>query len=140
MVGTAHGVSLSSLMKNPVLVPLVGGIGPVILSDAEAKRRGVTQKTILERKESIHLYVGIILKGAPTFGIVIELVSAKKWVIHSDVGKVVDAMLANTNYTLETRWKEKGEFRVRFDTRNANATSMSSWFESLKQTYLEDVK
>ena len=127
MVSTAHGVSLSSLMKNPVLVPLIGGINPVTLGDAEAKRRGTSQKTVLERKE------------APTFGAVIELVSATKWVIHTDVGRTVDAMLSNNMYTIETRWKENDQFRIRFDVKNANSVS-SSWFESLMQAYTENVK
>ncbi len=57
MVGTAHGVSLQSLMKNPDLVPLLGGITAVTLGDSEAKARGLAQrdkgqefhKTVLER-------------------------------------------------------------------------------------------
>lgn len=68
MVGTAHGISLSSLMKNPVLVPLIGGINPVTLGDAEAKRRGTNQKTILERKVSRMLFSQrLILKGSAYF-------------------------------------------------------------------------
>jgi stage III sporulation protein SpoIIIAA len=37
IVATAHGVSLDSLMKNPDLLPLLGGIGPVTLGDNAAK-------------------------------------------------------------------------------------------------------
>ncbi len=37
MVGTAHGTDLSSLMANPDLNSLIGGIHQVTLSDAEAK-------------------------------------------------------------------------------------------------------
>ena len=37
MVGTAHGTSLSSLIGNPELNALVGGVHQVILGDAEAK-------------------------------------------------------------------------------------------------------
>lgn len=55
MVATAHGISLSSLMKNPDLVPLIGGIQPVILGDKAASERvsrnsGKMKKTVLERK------------------------------------------------------------------------------------------
>ena len=49
LVGTAHGNSLESLIKNPTLSDLIGGIQYVTLSDDEARRRG-TQKTVLERK------------------------------------------------------------------------------------------
>ena len=51
LVGTAHGNYLESLIKNPILSDLVGGIQYVTLGDDEAKRRG-TQKSILERKAS----------------------------------------------------------------------------------------
>ncbi len=35
LVATAHGLSLSSLLKNPTLVKLVGGVHPVVVSDAK---------------------------------------------------------------------------------------------------------
>ena len=50
LIGTAHGNFLGSLIKNPTLADLVGGIQSVTLSDEEARRRG-TQKTILERNK-----------------------------------------------------------------------------------------
>ena len=50
LVGTAHGNCLESLIKNPPLADLIGGIQYVTLSDDEAKRRG-TQKSILELTE-----------------------------------------------------------------------------------------
>jgi hypothetical protein len=46
-------------MKNPILAPLIGGIAPVILGDAEAKKRAGNEhdnrsrKTVLERKVCI---------------------------------------------------------------------------------------
>lgn len=39
MVGTAHGLSLRSLLKNPTLRPLIGGVQAVILSADEARQR-----------------------------------------------------------------------------------------------------
>ena len=53
LVGTAHGNYLESLIKNPILVDLIGGIQYVTLGDDEAKRRG-SQKSILERKATEH--------------------------------------------------------------------------------------
>ena len=60
LIGTAHGNYLGSLIKNPILSDLVGGIQYVTLSDEEARRRG-TQKSILERK------------GIPAFQLAIEI-------------------------------------------------------------------
>ncbi len=39
LIATAHGNSLESLIKNPTLSDLVGGIQSVTLGDDEAKRR-----------------------------------------------------------------------------------------------------
>jgi len=33
LIATAHGIDLGSLLKNPTLVPLIGGVHPVILGD-----------------------------------------------------------------------------------------------------------
>ena len=50
LIATAHGNSLESLIKNPTLSDLVGGIQSVTLGDDEAKRRA-SQKTVLEREK-----------------------------------------------------------------------------------------
>ena len=42
LVATAHGVDLRTMLKNPDLSPLVGGVGPVLLGDEAAK---MIQKT-----------------------------------------------------------------------------------------------
>jgi hypothetical protein len=44
LIGTAHGSSLSSLLRNPELRPLVGGVEAVTLGDAEAKATNNGQK------------------------------------------------------------------------------------------------
>jgi stage III sporulation protein SpoIIIAA len=36
-VGTAHGTSLETLLKNPELNPLVGGVHQVVMGDAVAR-------------------------------------------------------------------------------------------------------
>ena len=48
-------------------------------------------------------------------------------------------MLANNTFTIETRWKENNEFRVRFDVKNANSVSLT-WFDSLKESFSQDAK
>ena len=80
LVGTAHGNYLESLINNPVLSDLVGGVQPVTLGDEEAKRRG-SQKSILERKAN------------PAFHIVIEIHTRNNWIVHEQVDKAVDQIL-----------------------------------------------
>jgi stage III sporulation protein SpoIIIAA len=60
LVGTAHGSNIDSLLVNPTLNDLLGGIQTVTLSDEEARRRG-TQKSVLERK------------SPPTFDVLVEI-------------------------------------------------------------------
>ncbi|HET9341769.1 MAG TPA: R3H domain-containing nucleic acid-binding protein [Candidatus Eremiobacteraceae bacterium] len=80
LIGTAHGIDLDNLLVNPTLSDLVGGIGPVTLSDEEAKRRG-TRKTVLERK------------APPTFDVLIEIQDRNRLALHAPVADVVDALL-----------------------------------------------
>ena len=80
LVGTTHGNCLESLIKNPPLADLIGGIQYVTLSDDEARRRG-TQKSILERK------------AYPAFEIIIEINQQNSWTIHEDVKDSVDLFL-----------------------------------------------
>lgn len=80
LVGTAHGNYLDSLIKNPTLSDLVGGIQYVTLGDDEARRRG-TQKSIIERK------------AAPAFQIAIEIHQRNSWTVHENVADAVDQLL-----------------------------------------------
>ena len=80
LIGTTHGNCLKSLIKNPSLVDLVGGIQYVTLSDEEAKRRK-TQKSILERKTY------------PAFCIAIEINDQNSWTIYENVQESIDLLL-----------------------------------------------
>ena len=86
LIGTTHGDCLESLIRNPVLNDLIGGIHYVTLSDDEAKRRR-TQKTILERK------------AYPSFKIIIEVNNLNHWTIYEDVINSVDLVL-NSNFKI----------------------------------------
>ena len=77
LIATAHGNSLESLIKNPTLSDLVGGIQSVTLGDDEAKRRA-SQKTVLEREKQ------------PTFDIVIEIIDRNTLAIYKDSATAVD--------------------------------------------------
>ena len=90
LVGTAHGNYLDSLIKNPILSDLVGGIQYVTLGDDEAKRRG-TQKSILERK------------ATPAFEVAIEIHERTNWVIHEKVEETVDQILQGSHAFIQRR-------------------------------------
>lgn len=90
LVGTVHGNYLESLIKNPTLSGLIGGIQYVTLGDDEAKRRG-TQKSILERKD------------APAFQVAIEIHERNRWVVHEEVDYMVDQILQGACLSVQRR-------------------------------------
>ncbi|KAJ1288081.1 hypothetical protein BS78_02G062000 [Paspalum vaginatum] len=94
LVGTAHGVTIESIIKNPCLQMLVGGIESVTLGDEEAKKRKV-QKTILERK------------GPPTFSCAVEMISKTECRVHHKLETTVDAILAGKPPKFEARKMDK---------------------------------
>ncbi|KAF3434042.1 hypothetical protein FNV43_RR25145 [Rhamnella rubrinervis] len=90
LVGTAHGMTIDNVIKNPSLQILVGGIESVTLGDEEARKRKV-QKTILERK------------GPPTFLCAVEMVSKTECRVHHRLDATVDAILAGKSPLFEIR-------------------------------------
>ena len=80
LIATAHGNCLESLIKNPTLSDLVGGIQSVTLGDDEAKRRA-SQKTVLEREKQ------------PTFDIVIEIIDRNTLAVYKNTSEAVDYIL-----------------------------------------------
>nr|YP_009392082.1 hypothetical protein [Periphykon beckeri]ARW60430.1 hypothetical protein [Periphykon beckeri] len=90
LVGTAHGNYLYSIIKNPTLSDLIGGIQYVTLGDDEAKRRG-SQKSILERK------------AIPAFQVAIEIHNRNSWIIHENVDLTVDKILDGSVISLQGR-------------------------------------
>lgn len=90
LVGTAHGNYLESLIKNPILSDLIGGIQYVTLGDDEAKRRG-SQKSILERKAS------------PAFQVAIEIHSRDSWIVHERLDMAVDQILQGSSLFVQCR-------------------------------------
>ncbi|KAK9265792.1 hypothetical protein L1049_003532 [Liquidambar formosana] len=90
LVGTAHGMTIDSIIKNPSLQILVGGIESVTLGDEEARKRKV-QKTILERK------------GPSTFTCAVEMISKTECRVHHRLDATVDAILAGKTPLFEVR-------------------------------------
>ncbi|XP_022748288.1 uncharacterized protein ycf45-like isoform X2 [Durio zibethinus] len=93
LVGTAHGMTIDNIIKNPSLQILVGGIESVTLGDEEARKRKV-QKTILERK------------GPPTFTCAVEMISRTECRVHHRLDATVDAILAGNSPLFEIRQME----------------------------------
>jgi stage III sporulation protein SpoIIIAA len=94
LIGTAHGNNLDTLMLNPTLSDLIGGIQSVTLGDEEARRRR-TQKSVLERK------------APPTFDVIIEIQDRERVTVHSDVAETVDSMLRGDSVAPELRWRDE---------------------------------
>ena len=112
LVGTAHGNYLESVIKNPILSDLVGGIQYVTLGDDEAKRRG-TQKSILERKTT------------PAFQVAIEIHDRRSWVIHENVHEIVDQILQGM-YTFAQQRKIQQKGSVIIERNQSVSTIVSS--------------
>jgi len=91
LIGTAHGNSLESVIKNPLLTDLTGGIQYVTLSDEEARRRS-TQKSVLERK------------AYPAFQLGIEINNQNNWNIHQNIKESVDLILQNEKPVVQRRY------------------------------------
>lgn len=90
LVGTAHGNDLQSLINNPILSDLIGGVQSVTLGDDEAKRRG-SKKSILERK------------SAPAFQMAIEMHSRDECIVHEEVNYAVDQILQGSILFIQRR-------------------------------------
>nr|YP_009391675.1 hypothetical protein [Laurenciella marilzae]ARW59819.1 hypothetical protein [Laurenciella marilzae] len=107
LVGTAHGNYLESIIKNPTLSDLVGGIQYVTLGDDEAKRRG-SQKSILERKT------------VPAFQIAVEIHQRNVLVVHEKVDRFVDLILQGSILSLERRKLHvDGSVSINYETSNS---------------------
>lgn len=136
LIATAHGNNLESLIKNPVLSDLVGGVSSVTLGDDEAKRRG-SQKTVLEREKQ------------PTFDIVMEIVDRNTLAVYKNTAEAVDYILRGWPIRPEIRkvtegYKEpKNEIIDEINKLDEKINAFSG--ESLKfsfsrQNYVKEVK
>ena len=85
LIGTAHGETLSRLVQNKALNPLVGGVAQAFLSNEERKLRNKAKKTCLERPYD-----------AP-FHTVVELRSRHHAMMHVQVNRAVDMLLDERN-------------------------------------------
>lgn len=143
LIATAHGNSLESLIKNPTLSDLVGGIQSVTLGDDEAKRRS-SQKTVLEREKQ------------PTFDIVIEILDRNTLAVYKNTAEAVDYILRGWPIRPEIRKVDKTyDFGSREPAEQEKAPSVidkinalddkiehpeSLKFSFSRQKYVEEVK
>lgn len=109
LIASAHGLTIESIISNPLLADLLGGVQTVVLSDEEAKKRG-TAKSVLERK---HL---------STFDVVIELRDIDTVAVHTDVKSAVDKYLAGLTPLPQIRKISQGPIPVELpDETTANS-------------------
>lgn len=137
LIATAHGNSLESLIKNPTLSDLVGGIQSVTLGDDEAKRRA-SQKTVLEREKQ------------PTFDIIIEIIDRNTLAIYKDAAEAVDYILRGWPIRPEIRkvdekYEEKHEETfaskiAQLEQKILQTPSDSLKFSFSRQNYVKEVK
>ena len=135
LIATAHGNCLESLIKNPTLSDLVGGIQSVTLGDDEAKRRA-SQKTVLEREKQ------------PTFDIVIEILDRNTLAVYKNTSEAVDYILRGWPIRPEIRKVEEGGCKIpeveikqevtRPDIETQKDNSMN--FSFSRQEYVDKVK
>ncbi|XP_048130475.1 uncharacterized protein ycf45 isoform X2 [Rhodamnia argentea] len=97
LIGTAHGETLTNMLKNPNLSDLVGGVRAVTLGDDEARLRR-SRKIVLERK------------APPTFPFVVEMRKRCSWVMHR-TEKSVDMLLHGKLPLVEVRRRDD-QFKV----------------------------
>ena len=131
LIATAHGNCLESLIKNPTLSDLVGGIQSVTLGDDEAKRRA-SQKTVLEREKQ------------PTFDIVIEILDRNTLAVYRNTSEAVDYILRGWPIRPEIRKvEEKHEETIQEPVKQdvpEQAQDNSMNFSFSRQKYVEQAK
>lgn len=97
LIATAHGKTINSVLKNPILMPLIGDIKSVTLGDEETKRRELENKTTLERVSE------------PTFDLLVELIDKNSYAIYYSIIDCVDAILTGKTVNPEIRRFEEGK-------------------------------
>ncbi len=136
LIATAHGNNLESLIKNPILSDLVGGVSSVTLGDDEAKRRG-SQKTVLEREKQ------------PTFDIVIEIIDRNTLAVYKNTAEAVDYILRGWPIRPEIRRVSEGYTEPKkdiidevnkLDTKINDMANQSLKFSFSRQEYVNEIK
>jgi stage III sporulation protein SpoIIIAA len=110
LIASAHG-DLRSLIKNPKIRGLIGGIQSVTLGDEQAKveaqKRNSTEisKTKTERG------------GPPTFDIIVELSRGEhhSWRVIPDVAEAVDCILRGEEYCAQRRTRDPVSGAIQID-------------------------
>lgn len=108
LVSSAHG-SLASLVSNPFLSELLGGVDLVLVGDAAAQKLYDGRKNVRQRKQD------------SIFQTVIELSPERldEWAIFTDVEAKVDKILKGEPFEAEIRYldRESGQIRIRREMR-----------------------
>jgi stage III sporulation protein SpoIIIAA len=118
MIASAHG-DLRSLIKNPKLRGLVGGVERVIIGDEQAKferNQDCMKQPKSERQGGKLQKVKAQRAGAPTFDVIVELRRGvhHEWRVVLDVAGAVDQILDGEQYKsqLRTRNPKTGTMHI----------------------------
>jgi len=127
VIGTAHGSSLASLLKNPELNLLVGGVSSVLIGDRLAERSAYRRRSQWDDDDPQPLKTTFERGGAPTFSIILELVDVEKWVIHLNTADSVDRMLTGGSPPTQTRYRHpiKRTMSVKYNNLKALELALS---------------
>lgn len=115
LIATAHGKSLADLIKNYQLNTVLGGLNTVTLGDGTVLRKDLDRKSYVERVEP------------SSFDVIVEINAHDEISLYSKVDEAVDALLANEEYTPETRRLHQGKVLI-----IGNENSKNSIAEKLK--------
>jgi len=120
LIATAHGNSLESIIKNPTLSDLVGGIQSVTLGDDEARRRS-SQKTVLEREKQ------------PTFDIVIEILDRNTLAVYKDTSEAVDYILRGWPIRPEIRKVDNSVVEIENKSQEKSQPTITEQIQALEE-------
>ena len=81
VIAAAQGQTIADLIRNPSLAAIAGGIRNVVLSETEARQRGMRETSALQRSQPA------------AFDILIEMRSRHHWIVHTNLTRSIDSCL-----------------------------------------------
>jgi DNA polymerase III delta prime subunit len=120
LIGTAHGIELTTLLKNPELNGLIGGLHEVVVGDAAMRNARYSRRNRDENRDE-NAYddtrkTKTERRGAPTFTTIIEVLGYDAYRVHMNTAESVDALLNGRQPQTQLRWKtQDGRFMAKFE-------------------------
>lgn len=124
LIGTAHGIELTTLLKNPELNGLIGGLHEVVVGDAAMRKARYSRRSRDENydeNQDENAYddtrkTKTERRGAPTFTTIIEVLGYDAYRVHMNTAESVDALLNGRQPETQLRWKaQDGRLMAKFE-------------------------